>query len=138
MNFFTAIIDSLAGFVQRNPLTTLLIVILALGAPALLKGIALFILYFLMGIVVLAIVLMLVFRWRIYKVRKQMEEQFSEGFGEQTRGGFRQRNSGSPFAERERRGREGEVRVHKTAGTPEKRVSKDVGDYVDFEEEKEQ
>ena len=75
MNFFTAIIDSLAGFVQRNPLTTLLIVILALGAPALLKGIALFILYFLMGIVVLAIVLMLVFRWRIYKVRKQMEEQ---------------------------------------------------------------
>lgn len=138
MNFFTAIIDSLAGFVQRNPLTTLLIVILALGAPALLKGIAVFILYFLMGIVVLAIVLMLVFRWRIYKVRKQMEEQFGEGFGEQTRGGFRQRNSGSPFAERERRGREGEVRVHKTAGTPEKRVSKDVGDYVDFEEEKEQ
>ena len=138
MNFFTAIIDSLVGFVQRNPLTTLLIVILALGAPALLKGIALFILYFLMGIVVLAIVLMLVFRWRIYKVRKQMEEQFGEGFGVQTRGGFRQRNSGSPFAERERRGREGEVRVHKTAGTPEKRVSKDVGDYVDFEEEKEQ
>jgi len=138
MNFFTAIIDSLAGFVPRIPLPTLLIVILALGAPALLKGIALFILYFLMGIVVLAIVLMLVFRWRIYKVRKQMEEQFGEGFGEQTRGGFRQRNSGSPFAERERRGREGEVRVHKTAGTPEKRVSKDVGDYVDFEEEKEQ
>ena len=138
MNFFTAIIDSLAGFVQRNPLTTLLIVILALGAPALLKGIALFILYFLMGIVVLAIVLMLVFRWRIYKVRKQMEEQFGEGFGHHTRGGSRQRNSGSPFAERERRGREGEVRVHKTAGTPEKRVSKDVGDYVDFEEEKEQ
>ena len=138
MNFLTAIINALVGFVQRNPLTTLLIVILALGAPALLKGIALFILYFLMGIVVLAIVLMLVFRWRIYKVRKQMEEQFGEGFGEQTRGGFRQRNSGSPFAERERRGREGEVRVHKTAGTPEKRVSKDVGDYVDFEEEKEQ
>ena len=136
MNFFTAIIDSLVGFVQRNPLTTLLIVILALGAPALLKGLALFILYFLMGLVGLAIVLMLVFRWRIHKVRRQMEEQFGEGFGEQ--GGFRQRNSGSPFAERERRGREGEVRVHKTAGTPEKRVSKDVGDYVDFEEEKEQ
>ena len=138
MNFFTAIIDSLVGFVQRNPLTTLLIVILALGAPALLKGIALFILYFLMGIVVLAIVLILLFRWRIYKVRRQMEEQFGEGFGEQAQGGFRQRNSGSPFADRERRGREGEVRVHKTAGTPEKRVSKDVGDYVDFEEEKEQ
>ena len=70
MNFILAIIDSLAGFVQRNPLTTLLIVILALGAPALLKGIALFILYFLMGLVILVVVLMLAFRWRIYKVRK--------------------------------------------------------------------
>lgn len=136
MNFITAIIDSLVGFVQRNPLTTLLIIILAIGAPALLKGIALFILYFLMGIVLLAIILMLAFRWRIYKVRRQMEEQFGEQG--RTQGGFRPRNSGSPFAERERGGREGEVRVHKTAGTPEKRVSGDVGDYVDFEEEKEQ
>ena len=55
MNFILAIIDSLVGFVQRNPLTTLLIVILALGAPALLKGIALFILYFLMGLVILVV-----------------------------------------------------------------------------------
>ena len=135
MNFILAIIDSLVGFVQRNPLTTLLIVILALGAPALLKGIALFILYFLMGLVILVVVLMLAFRWRIYKVRKQMEQQFSEGFGQQSGpkgfGGF-----GSPFAEQPRKEREGEVKVHKTPGTPEKRVSKDVGDYVDFEEEK--
>lgn len=84
MNFILAIIDSLAGFVQRNPLTMLLIVILALGAPALLKGIALFILYFLMGLVILVVVLMLAFRWRIYKVRKQMEQQFGEGFGQQS------------------------------------------------------
>ena len=127
MNFILAIIDSLVGFVQRNPLTTLLIVILALGAPALLKGIALFIMYFFMGLVILAVVLMLAFRWRIYRVRKQMEHQFGpKGFG-----GF-----GSPFAEQPRKEREGEVKVHKTPGTPEKRVSKDVGDYVDFEEEK--
>ena len=61
MRFLTEIVDALAGFVQRNPLTTLLIVILALGAPALLKGIALFILYFLMGLVILVVVLMLAF-----------------------------------------------------------------------------
>lgn len=136
MNFILAIIDSLVRFVQRNPLTTLLIVILALGAPALLKGIALFILYFFMGLIVLIVVLMLAFRWRIYKVRKQMEQQFGEGFGQRPGpegfGGF-----GSPFAEQQRQQREGEVKVHKTPGTPEKRVSKDVGDYVDFEEEKE-
>ena len=44
MRFLTEIVDALAGFVQRNPLTVLLIVVLAVGAPALLKGIALFIL----------------------------------------------------------------------------------------------
>ncbi|MBS4766455.1 DUF4834 family protein [Alistipes sp. kh20] len=136
MNFILAIIDSLVRFVQRNPLTTLVVVILALGAPALLKGIALFILYFFMGLILLIVVLMLAFRWRIYKVRKQMEEQFGEGFGQRSGpegfSGF-----GSPFAEQQRKQREGEVKVHKTPGTPEKRVSKDVGDYVDFEEEKE-
>lgn len=136
MNFILAIIDSLVRFVQRNPLTMLVIVILALGAPALLKGIALFILYFFMGLILLIVVLMLAFRWRIYKVHKQMEEQFGEGFGQRSGpegfSGF-----GSPFAEQQRKQREGEVKVHKTPGTPEKRVSKDVGDYVDFEEEKE-
>lgn len=137
MNFLTAIINALVGFVQRNPLTVLVILILAIAAPALLKGVALFFLYVVMSILILAVALILVFRWRMNKVRRQMEEQFGEGFGDQTQGGFRQRNSGSPFADRERRGREGEVRVHRTAGTPEKRVSKDVGDYVDFEEEKE-
>ena len=134
MNFLTAIIDGLVRFVQRNPLTTLLIVILALGAPALLKGIALFILYFLMGLVILVVVLMLAFRWRIYKVRKQMEQQFGEGFDPRNFGG---QGFGSPFAGEPRKGREGEVKVRKTSGAPEKRVSKDVGDYVEFEETKE-
>lgn len=32
MNFLTAIIDGLVRFVQRNPLTTLVILILAIGA----------------------------------------------------------------------------------------------------------
>ncbi|WP_290540016.1 DUF4834 family protein [Alistipes sp.] len=135
MNFILAIIDSLAGLVQRNPLTTLLIVILALGAPALLKGIALFILYFLMGLVILGVGLMLAFRWRIRKMRKQMEQQFGGDFGRNSGpkgfGGF-----GSPFGGQPRKEREGEVKVHRTPGAPEKRVSQNVGDYVDFEEEK--
>lgn len=137
MNFLLAIIDSLVSFVQRNPLTTLVILILALGAPALLKGIALFILYILMGFILLVIAAVLFFRWRIYKVRKQMEEQFGEGFSQhgQPRGGFG--GFGAPFAEQQRKRHEGEVKVYKTSETPEKRVSKDVGDYVEFEEEKE-
>ena len=107
MNFLTAIIDGLVRFVQRNPLTTLVILILAIGAPALLRGIALFFLYFIMGVIVLVVAAILLFRWRVYKMRRRMEEQF------------------------------GEVKVYKTSETPEKRVSRDVGDYVEFEETKE-
>ena len=130
MNFLTAIINALVGFVQRNPLTTLVILILAIGAPALLRGIALFFLYFILGVIVLVVAAILLFRWRVYKMRRRMEEQFGEGnFGAQ---GF-----GSPFAGEPRKGREGEVKVYKTSETPEKRVSRDVGDYVEFEETKE-
>ena len=132
MNFLMAIIDSVVGFVRRNPFTTFIILFLAVAAPAVLKGIALFILYFIMGLILLILVLMLAFRWRLYRARKQMEEQFGSGF-DPRQGGF-----GSPLAagNEPRGGREGEVRVHKTPGAPEKRVSKDVGDYIDFEEEK--
>lgn len=127
MNFLTAIIDALVGFVRRNPLATLFILILAIGAPALLRGIALFFLYFMMGIVLLVVAAILLFRWRIYKMRRQMEDRFGEGnFGGQ---GF-----GPPFAEQPPKGREGEVKVYKTSETPEKRVSRNVGDYVEFEE----
>mgnify|MGYP000805343119 CR=1 FL=1 len=118
MNFLTAIIDGLVRFVQRNPLTVLVILILAIAAPALLKGVALFFLYVVMSILILAVALILVFRWRMNKVRRQMEEQFGEGFGQQSGpkgfGGF-----GSPFAEQPRKEREGEVKVHKTPGMPE-------------------
>lgn len=130
MKYLMAVIDALVGFVQRNPLTVLVILILALGAPALLKGIALFILYFIMGFVLLLVAGVLLFRWRIYRMRKEMEERFGEGFGSAAGGfGARQR---PPKQERE-----GEVKVYRTSDAPEKRVSEKVGDYVDFEETKE-
>ena len=134
MNFLITIINALVGFVQRNPLTVLVILVLAVAAPALLKGVALFFLYFIMSIIILAVALILLFRWRMNKVRRQMEEQFGEGF---ERRNFNGQGFGSPFAEEPRKGREGEVKVRKTSVTPEKRVSKDVGDYVEFEETKE-
>lgn len=128
MNLFMAIIDAVTGFIRRNPLTCLVILILAVAAPAVLKGIAVFILYFLLGLLLLAALLAFMFRWRIYKVRRQMEEQFGP------QGGF----GGDPFAgRRARTPREGEVRVRKTQDMPEKRISEDVGDYVEFEETKE-
>ncbi len=131
MRYLLAIIDALAGFVQRNPLTMLVILVLALGAPALLKGIALVILYLIMGLLVLILVGMLLLRWHMNKVRRQMEEQFGAD-GRSQRGFWQEPRDGGG----RRSDREGEVHVYRTPETPEKRVSKDVGDYIDFEEEK--
>lgn len=127
MNLLRAILDGMVEFVRRNPLMCLIIIVLAIGAPALLKGIAMFALYFVLGCVLLVLILVSLFRWRVYKVRKQMEEQFGQGA---------QNPFGNPFgsARREQTAREGDVKIYKTADTPEKRVSKDVGDYVEFEE----
>lgn len=134
MGIVTAFIDALAGFVRRNPLTVLLIVVLAVGTPALLRGIALFILYFIVGLLFLGITLLLLFRWRLHRAQREMERHFGEGFG--TQGGFGAQDSGTSPRREARSGAEGEVRVHKTSASPEKRVAEDVGDYVDFEETK--
>ncbi|HJC51980.1 MAG TPA: DUF4834 family protein [Candidatus Alistipes merdavium] len=142
MRFLTDIIDALADFVRRNPLTTLIIVFLSLAAPSLLKGIAAFVLYFLLGLVVFALVMGLLLRWRIAQARRRMEEQFGEQFGGGTPFG-----SADPFGgaarggdafggRRARNPREGEVKIYVTSEAPEKRVAHGVGDYVDFEETK--
>ena len=141
MRFLRDIIDALAGFVQRNPLTVLVIVILALGAPALLKGIAAFILYFLLGIVVFTLVMGLWLRWRIAQARRRMEEQCGEQFGGGTPFGTegsygRESRREGPFGRGSRSSREGEVKIYVTSEAPEKRVAHGVGDYVDFEETK--
>ncbi|MDE5622758.1 MAG: DUF4834 domain-containing protein [Alistipes sp.] len=132
MGFLTSIIEALARFVQRHPLTTLFIVVLALIPSALLRGIALFVLWLVFGLLVLVVAGALFFRWRIRAVQREMERQFGEGFGPRPGSGF-----GSRFAGGAAGGREGEVKVHRTPGAPDKRVSSDVGDYVDFEETEE-
>lgn len=141
MKFLTAIIDALADFVRRNPLTTLIIVFLSLAAPSLLKGIAAFVLYFLLGIVVFTLVMGLWLRWRIAQARRRMEEQFGEQFGGGTPFGTegsygRESRREGPFGRGSWSSREGEVKIYVTSEAPEKRVAHGVGDYVDFEETK--
>ena len=56
-------------------------------------------------------------------MRKDLEDQFGgQGFGP---GG-----PGGPAGN----AREGEIHIRKTKGAGEKRVRKDVGDYIEFEE----
>ena len=65
------------------------------------------------------------------RMQRQMEEQFGAGgFGAGYGSGRGARTEGSS------RQQEGEVKVYRTSETPEKRVSEDVGDYVEFEETK--
>ncbi len=124
MNWIVAIIDSIVDFVRRNPLTCMLLVMIAVFVPsvfgALLIGLAV------AALLLLAIPVIALFRLR--RISRQMEEQARErGF----KGGYSyQRRSRS-------RSDEGDVRVYTTDEATEKRVSDDVGEYVDFEEVKE-
>lgn len=130
MNFLIVLFDAIAAFVRRNPVTCIVILLLAVTAPSLLRGVAMFILYFIMTLIILMLIAVMLFRWRIGRVRRQMEEQFGgRQHFDPSDGGRRGGHSPSE--------REGEVKIYKTAETPEKRVSEDVGDYVDFEETKE-
>jgi len=126
MNLLTLLLDGLVEFVRRNPVTCLIIFILALAFPAAIKGFTLFMLYVVLGCILLFVILGLVIRWRFNKLRRQMEEHFGPG------GAQNPFDGGARASER----REGEVKIYKTSAAPEKKVSKDVGDYVEFEEEK--
>ena len=123
MNFLMLLIDSLAAFMRRNPLLCLCILLLALGAPSVLRGIAAFVLYFFLGLLLVALLGGLLFRWRLMRLQRRVEESFRDGAG--------------PGAGSRTASPEGEVTVYKTRETPEKRIADDVGDYVDFEETKE-
>lgn len=129
MNLLLALLDSLAAFVRRNPLTVLLIAVLAVTAPALLRGLATFILYLVLGFVLLVCILTLALRHRLRTMQRRMEEQF--GARPDAESSYRWTNR------RNVRPDEGDVRVHRTAATPGKRISDEVGDYVDFEETRE-
>lgn len=141
MNFLNTLLDGMINFVRRNPMTVLLIVFLALAAPALLRGLATIILYLVLGFILFIVVLLLMMRWRIYKMQQQVRQQFEQqqhrqsGFGGFTGfSGFGR--SSESRSQRTRNPHEGEVKIRKTSQMPEKRISEDVGDYVEFEETK--
>ena len=133
MNFLTAIIDSLVAFVRRNPLTVLVIVVLALTAPALLRGLATVILYLVLGFVLFLVVVLVMMRWRLHRVQQEVRRQFDEQ-QRRTQSGF---SGFGPFGRHSQHPSEGEVKIRRTGVRSEKRIADDVGDYVDFVETKE-
>ena len=120
--------ESIINYIQRNPLTTIIIVMLLVFAPSafgvLIIGIGIAVL------LLLAVPLFMFFRLR--RMSRKSEQQTRQG-GQQ--GGFYTYTNSSQRSNA--RSSEGEVRVHSTSGQPQKRVKDNVGDYVDFEEVKE-
>ena len=112
MGFFTRILYGLTEFVRRNPVTCLVILILAVAAPSVLVGIANFIFYVMLTILLLGVVFVLLFR-------------YLEGPRRRTYTWFSRRD-------------EGDVKIYTTSETPEKGINDSVGEYVEFEEVEEQ
>ena len=121
MNFLFAIIDAFASFVRRNPIFCLVVLILAVGAPSLLKGIAAVALYAVMVLFILTLAGTLLLRRKLRNISDRMSQQQQQ----------RQQRYYDPHSRRE-----GDVTVNIDRNQTEKRISDDVGDYVDFEEEK--
>ena len=128
MNFLSAIIDSFLGFVSRNPLTTIIIVMLLVFAPSVFG--VLFIGVIVLLLLTLAIPAFLLFRLR--RASRNFQEQARhESQQSYSRRKYNQQGYSQPKSE-------GDVKVHATTQQPQKRVNDNVGDYVEFEEVKKQ
>ena len=128
MNFLSAIIDSFLGFVSRNPLTTIIIVMLLVFAPSVFG--VLFI-----GVIVLLLLTLAIPAFLLFRLRRA-----SRNFQERTRHESQQSYSRRKYNQQgySQPKSEGDVKVHATTQQPQKRVNDNVGDYVEFEEVKEQ
>lgn len=128
MNFLSAIIDSFLGFVSRNPLTTIIIVMLLVFAPSVFG--VLFI-----GVIVLLLLTLAIPAFLLFRLRRA-----SRNFQEQARHESQQSYSQRKYNQQgySQPKSEGDVKVHATTQQPQKRVNDNVGDYVEFEEVKEQ
>ncbi len=126
VNFMTELLNSIVKFFKQIPLFVYLLIAIAIAAPSLLG----FMFYAVLGVVILVIFAFAIFAWRLQRVQREMQEQFRKA-GEQA--GHQQYNYRSS---RHKRGNEGDVSIHATPSMPEKKVSDDVGEYVDFKEEK--
>lgn len=123
MNFLTLLLDSLVTFVRRNPITCLVMVVLAIVFPSVFR----YAMWAVLAIAALLMLAVLLLVWRLHRVRRQMEQQIRDAQSRYYDDGRRQSE----------RKEEGDVSVHRTASAPEKKINSDVGEYVDFEEEKE-
>ena len=126
MNFLTKLWNDIVEAFKNTPLFVFVILALAVAAPSLLG----YMLYAILGLVVLGLVAFGILAWRMQRVQREVMDQFRKQ-GEKS--GHQQYSYRSS---RRKAQNEGDVSIHATTAMPEKRISDDVGEYVDFKEEK--
>ena len=111
------------AFVRRNPILCLFILLMALASPSMVAGVFKVILYIVMFFILMMLLGGLYLNYRIKRLRRQAEEQQMRNAS----GSYRN------YGHKTQQPREGEVSVHQTE-PQEKKINKNVGDYVDFED----
>lgn len=123
MDFIYRLIDSFVAFVRRNPLLCLVLLFIALASPQMVAGAFKAIIYAIMFFLILMLAIGLYLSYRINRLRKEAAEQTMRNAS----GYYRN------YGHKTQQPREGEVSVHQTE-PQEKKINKNVGDYVDFED----
>ncbi len=121
------------NWIKDNPIFFLLI-FLAIAAPSLFVGAMRVIFYIVLGVVLLLVILGIIFRVKIARIQRDMQDQMGgQRGGQRTQswGGFYTKGGQQQGEQKER------VKIYQNQGAGEKKVSSDVGDYVEFEEVKE-
>ena len=117
------VFSTLWEVIQRNPLTTLFIIMLAVAAPGVLGFFALILIIPLL----IAVIGWFAVMYRVRKVQKSMDDQLRD---------HQRRTAGanpSSSSSRTHTSQDGKVTLHVPHHEP--KVSDDVGEYVDFKEE---
>lgn len=126
MNILSAILDAMISFIRNNPLTVVIIVMLAVFVPSLFGAVLIGLLVVLLLIVAWPVAMLL----RLRREARRMERDGSaRDFGRE----YRTRREYTSGSRRNSNPDEGEVKIYATS-VREKRVRSDVGDYVEFEE----
>ena len=110
--------SSLLGFVRRNPLTCVMLLVLICVAPYLFGALAIVF----VALLLMALLTWLPLIWRMRDAQRTMEQEMDD----------RERAQRQHWYDFGRR-REGDVTVTETEAV-RKKVSDDVGEYVDFKE----
>lgn len=126
MNFLTKLWNSIVEGFKNTPLFVFIILAILVTAPSLLG----YMLYAILGLIILGVAAFGILAWRMQRVQREVMDQFRKQ-GEKS--GHQQYSYRSS---RRKAQNEGDVSIHATTAMPEKRISDDVGEYVDFKEEK--